>query len=392
MKTALKIDPPSWLEDKRTQKLIEAIGGKITPVHSMFVGGCVRNTVLKESVQDLDIATILTPEEVIKRLQANNIKSIPTGLSHGTVTAILDGKIFEITTLRHDKKTDGRHAEVSFTDDWGEDAKRRDFTINSLLMDSLGNIYDPTGLGMKDIQARRIVFVGDPDKRVQEDYLRILRFFRFYAQYGQGKIDSQGLTACKKFSDQIQTLSRERITAEFFKILETDKAPDVIQLMKDHHILTDLIDKNYKMERLEDLIAAQVAYKMFHPVSRLFVVAGYKARIYEDYLRFSHAQQNFLVKLEMVSQSNFFKDNKNIKKAIYHHGRDLIVQGYLLTMSKGDVQDQKSTMDILLNWEPPECPITGATLLAEGYKTGPELGQELARRQEEWIERNFSLL
>ncbi len=389
MEPVLKIELPKWLKSAAVQKLMEIIGGDKVPATSMFVGGAVRNTLLEKTVADIDIATQLTPEEVMKKLTAENIKVIPTGIDHGTVTAVIEGQPFEITTLRHDDKTDGRHAEVSFTDDWIADAKRRDFTLNTLLMDMSGNIFDPTGLGMSDLKARRIVFVGEASQRVSEDYLRILRFFRFHAQYGVGEPDAKALAACKDAAGEILSLSRERITQEFLKITDQSNAPKILNIMFENNILSDVFDEKYQSKTLAGLIELQEKYKANNIMSRLFVLAGNKARFFEDYFRLSHAQKKFLIKLEMVAGESFYKNEPVLKKAIFHHGNELLLQGYLLVLAKDGGEECPKMIEILTNWQAPKCPITGDALIKEGYQTGPDLGQELKRRQDEWLDENI---
>lgn len=364
------------------------IGGDQSPPQSLFVGGCVRNSLMEESVTDVDIATQFTPQQITEKLEAAAIKVVPTGIAHGTVTAIVEGKPFEITTLRKDVATDGRRAEVAFTDDWTEDAKRRDFTMNALYADLSGNVYDPTGQGVEDLNARKVVFVGDPVARIQEDYLRVLRFFRFQAQYGRGEPDQEALKACRAAADKISDLSRERINQEFLKILATEKPAGILQTMFDHDVLKDLSDKNYRPVILEKLCALQDKFDAVEIMTRLFVIAGNKARFFDDYLRLSHAQKNFLVKLEAMINPTLYENQKALKKAIFYHGNELLLQGYLLMVAKGDVAEELEMIDTLQNWQAPECPITGETLIQEGYQTGPELGQELDRRREEWLEEN----
>lgn len=391
LKSALKIDLPLWMHGEEALKLFSFIGGDVDNPQSFFVGGCVRNAVLNGAETDIDIATKYKPEEIIKILNAADIKTIPTGIDHGTVTAVINGKPFEITTLRKDVATDGRRATVAFTGSWAEDAERRDFTMNTLLADMAGNVFDPLGTGIEALKAGHVVFVGESEKRIEEDYLRILRFFRFYAYYGEGAPDEKALMACRKLSDNISSLSRERITSEFLKILKSDNAAKVLSLMKDNNILGSIISSDYQEGELQKLVSQQNSQNITEAISRLFVLSGYKARFYDDVLRLSHAQKNLLIKLEMVMSQNFFEDGQSLKKAIFYHGNELLVQGYLLKIAKGDAAPDDRLMDIAQNWQAPECPVTGESLLAEGYRTGPELGQELARRQEEWIDNGFSL-
>ncbi len=388
MKPIQKIELPAWMCCERAQRLLRILGGDQFPPESMFVGGCVRNTLLQADVTDIDIATKFLPDEVTEKLKAAGIKVIPTGIKHGTVTAVIEGKPFEITTLRRDVATDGRHAEVAFTQDWIEDAERRDFTMNTLLADLSGNIYDPTGLGLQDLKARRIVFVGNPARRIEEDYLRILRFFRFFAVYGAGEIDRPALAACKEAANEISTLSRERITQEFLKILSVSNADEILQIMFDNNVLKEIFDKNYNPETLRKLSALQLEYDAVDVLPRLFVLAGNKPCFFEDYLRFSHAQKKFIIKMEMAVCSAFYKNEKALKKAIFYHGNKLLLQGYIVLLAKEKAIADAGMIELLKTWQAPKCPITGETLILEGYKTGPELGQELKCRQEEWLEEN----
>jgi poly(A) polymerase len=381
LKLAKKINLPDWILDPATQKVMQALDAG--QGSALFVGGCVRNQLLSKRVEDIDIATIYKPDEVLEKLKQANIKAIPTGIEHGTVTAVVDGQSFEITTLRTDVETDGRHAKVGFTDDWVEDAKRRDFTINTLLADVDGNIYDPLGQGIEDLQAKHIRFVGDPVKRIEEDYLRILRFFRFHAFYGEGEMDEEALRACQMASAQIQTLSRERITSEFLKILGSDRAPQVLKIMFDHNVLDRLFKNSFKGQSLSRLIDLQTDSNV---MARLYVMNCYQPKFHEDVLRLTHKQKNFMVKLVMATQPKIFKNEKSLKKAIYHHGNDLMLQGYLVWLSKEGGDIDEALLDILQNWQAPECPITGEQLIGEGYVTGPDLGLELERRKEEWLE------
>ncbi|PZQ43290.1 MAG: hypothetical protein DI551_12400 [Micavibrio aeruginosavorus] len=213
------IDPADWMTDHRSVKIMRVLGGYADEPEALFVGGCVRNLLLGLPVSDLDIATIHPPLQVIEKLKNDGIRFIPTGLEHGTVTAFIDDAKFEITTLRKDIETDGRHAVIAFTDKWEEDAKRRDFTINTLLASPQGMVFDPLERGIDDLEMRLVKFVGNPQERIAEDYLRILRFFRFYAQYGSGAPDKEALGACADNAAKISLLSKERVTQEILKIV-----------------------------------------------------------------------------------------------------------------------------------------------------------------------------
>jgi len=387
LKPFKQIQRPSWMTAAETVVVMTGLGGFENPPKSMFVGGCVRNELMEKPVQDIDIATKYTPEEVMNIFHdIEHVQVIPTGLDHGTVTVVFNKKYFEITTLRKDVQTDGRHAKIVYIDDWIEDAKRRDFTINTLLADGYGNIYDPLNTALLDIDKSRIVFVGNPEQRIQEDALRILRFFRFYAGYGAGDIDLKGLDACSKHHDLIKGLSRERITHEFLKILEGDEPAPVLKIMFDNNVLSDMADHNYNAKTLKTLCEMQIQYAAQNTMARLFVLAGNKARFYDDFLRLSHAQKKALIKMDMVVSAMTFDDQKALKKAIFYHGNDLILQGYLLKIAIGPDETDANMIKILQNWQAPECPITGQDLINEGYVTGPDLGQELERRQAEWLD------
>ena len=387
LKPVKKIQIPDWMSAAESVVVMTGLEGFGENPKSLFVGGCVRNELLGKPVEDIDIATQYTPEEVMDIFSdVEGIQCIPTGLDHGTITVVFRKKHFEITTLRKDIETDGRHAVVGFTKEWAVDAKRRDFTINTLLSDGHGNIYDPLETGISDLENKRIVFVGDPEGRIQEDYLRILRFFRFYGSYGEGGINQDGLKACAKHADGIKTLSRERITNEFLKILAEGNAPDILKIMFDNNVLSDLPSKKYERIYLKKLCALQEQYEQIDIAARLFVLGGFEPAYFDESLRLPHALKNKVVKFVMAANTLGYDDDKSIKKAIFHYGHDLVLQGYLLKAARGDLCDQKAIVDMILNWQAPDCPINGQTLIDEGYETGPELGQELERRQEEWLD------
>src|SRR5579872_7361897 len=207
---------PPWLKWPETQALIKAFADAKAPIR--FVGGCVRDALLGRAVQDVDVATPLRPEATMALLQKAGIKAIPTGIDHGTATAVIHGKHFEITTLRKDVSTDGRHATVAYTDDWKEDAARRDFTINALYLSPDGELFDYFN-GARDAKEGHVRFIGNAGERIREDYLRILRFFRFYAWYGKTEPDKEALTACTEAANNIGTLSGERVQQEMLKLL-----------------------------------------------------------------------------------------------------------------------------------------------------------------------------
>ena len=265
-----QVAPPEWMRAPQTMRVMNALGSG----NARFVGGCVRNMLLGLEVGDVDIATVWTPGEATKRLEGAGIKVVPTGIDHGTVTAVVDKIPFEITTLRKDIETDGRRAVVGFTTDWREDALRRDFTMNTLLADMDGHIYDPTGEGIKDLEVGKVRFVGDPATRIQEDYLRILRFFRFHAAYGKGEPDSDALAACRAAAGKISTLSRERITQEFFKILSVDNPVEILSVVFDNNVLPDFSFPEYEPDLMRHVCTFQNRFGLAFIASRIFILAG----------------------------------------------------------------------------------------------------------------------
>ncbi len=390
MDIALKITPPDWMVRDETQQIMRLLNDDNGQHKALFVGGCVRNAVLGKAVHDIDIATIHKAEGVMALLAEAGVKVIPTGIDHGTVTAVIGKHSFEITTLRHDVETDGRHAQVEFTQSWLEDAKRRDFTMNTLLADGDGSVYDPLACGVEDAKAGRVIFVGDPERRITEDYLRILRFFRFHAYYGVGDMDEGAVQACAKHAPNISSLSRERVTQEFLKITLSKNASEVVQKMFENNVLGNVIDLEYQQGVMHKLIEAQARYDAFMVEPRLYVVAGNKPRHYNEELRLTNATQNFLVKLQITQAPHFYDDETALKRAIFYHGRDLVLQGYLLRQAIEGRDVDEGFIDIIKSWDIPKFTVTGQDLMKEGYQTGPELGEELERRKKEWIERTIS--
>src|SRR6185312_15373314 len=257
---ALTIDPAKWRSRRGVKRLLDALGAK--EGLTRYVGGAVRDDLLDLPVSDVDLATRLEPNEVVRRLEAARIKAVPTGIDHGTVTAVSDGHPYEITTLRRDVETDGRRATVAFTSDWEEDAARRDFTINALSADPrTGEVFDYFG-GLDDLQARHIRFIGHPLKRIAEDHLRILRFFRFHARFGVGEPDAAALEACTARANDLMALSRERIADELLKLLEVPDPSPTVAIMLDRGILRPILPELDGLEHLKALIAAEREAKL----------------------------------------------------------------------------------------------------------------------------------
>jgi poly(A) polymerase len=388
MLPARQITLPDWMKDDRTMKLIGILGAYEAHPQALFVGGCVRNAVLESGPTDIDIATIHYPLAVMERLENAGIRYITTGLDHGTVTAIIEGIPFEITTLRKDVETDGRRAVIAFTDKWEEDAQRRDFTINTLLASPEGIIFDPTGQGLADLDARSIKFVGDPTQRIAEDYLRILRFFRFYAQYGHGELDGAALQACAAQADNIAKLSKERITQEFLKILGTQNAAAILSLMFSSGVLVDM-GKNFAPDMMEKFCGMQTRHEAVHVIARLFCLAGMKAEFFEERLILSNAQKKMMETLEEGFASLKSIHLKNTRALVYKTGNDAALQIYLLKLAETNAPVDLELVDMARYWQAPKFPVTGEDLRAAGVPPGPQMGQKLKSLEEKWIASDF---
>ncbi|MEM9682546.1 MAG: CCA tRNA nucleotidyltransferase, partial [Pseudomonadota bacterium] len=245
-----------WMVAPETVAVLDAL--EHAGAEARFVGGCVRDSLIGRQVGDIDIATDAVPERVTEALQAADIRAIPTGIDHGTITAVANGVPFEITTLRRDVETFGRHATVAYTDDWIEDAARRDFTINALSLGRDGTLFDPFG-GEADLRAGRIRFVGDARARIQEDVLRLLRFFRFHAYYGRNGLDADGLAACREFATRLSGLSAERIWTELRRLLLAPEPTFVLREMGASDILAEILPEARLFDGLERLIVLEGA-------------------------------------------------------------------------------------------------------------------------------------
>ncbi len=372
---------PSWVATPFIVRLFEVLGGD---QEVRFVGGCVRDSLLGYDTQDIDLACCWEPDVVMSKLVAAGIKVVASGVEHGTVTAILHNQSIEITTLRRDVATDGRRAVTAWTKDWAEDAMRRDFTINALYMDLSGQIYDPTGQGLADLKAQHVRFIGEARARIAEDYLRILRYFRFYARFNDGGPDADALIACEEAADKLSELSKERVSMELLKILQTDRVPEVLDLMKQSKVLDGLIDVDHQAFRR--LVVAPAFFGGREDVlARLYVCAGCNLDRLRPFLVLSNSDWRFLETLSRVQQGALDYAH-DIQVALYYHGRAVVYYSYLIAQpSVNGVM-----LDVIQDWDIPVFPIKGADLMAEGYQPGPALGAELARREQQWIENGFS--
>ncbi|MGE3529012.1 MAG: CCA tRNA nucleotidyltransferase, partial [Methyloceanibacter sp.] len=284
-----------WLERPETALVFAALAGP--GIETRAVGGAVRNTLLGLPVKEVDLATTALPQQVMTLAAGAGLKAVPTGIEHGTVTIIAGGVSFEVTTLRRDVETFGRHATVAFTDNWEEDARRRDFTLNALYAASDGTLFDPIG-GYDDVLSGRVRFIGAAEERIKEDYLRILRFFRFNAYYGKGPLDADGLRACVRLRGGMAQLSAERIAGEMRRILEAPEAMGAVEALFDYGLLTDILGGAPRLERLRRLVAIEAALgREPVPAMRLAALAVFVVEDVErlaERLRLSNAEQGVL--------------------------------------------------------------------------------------------------
>lgn len=388
MKSALTLCPvpDDMLPSSFGARVIKALGGQ---TKALFVGGCVRNAVLRLPITDIDVATQNTPQDVMHALRLAKISFVPTGLEHGTLTAIENTKPVEVTTLRRDVATDGRRAVVAFTTDWREDALRRDFTMNTLLAAPDGCVFDPLNCGISDTLEGRVVFVGQAGHRIAEDYLRILRFFRMHALYGQGTPDPNALAACHKASGMMGALSHERITAEITKVLEHAPAPlEALTLMWSCDVLTGLQGSTAPL--LPPLVALQKKYKALDLPARLYAMAGGVEPLCA-FLRLPKATLRAVALLAQNAPGPTIDNPQKARAATYRYGRTAALQIVFL-QSAGETIPQSAVSEIahvIRTWPIPRFALNGHDLVARGVPPGPALGKALAEEEEAWIKRDF---
>ncbi len=383
-----------WLRAEATQ----AVLGFLTQngFGARVVGGAVRNALMGRAVADIDIATTATPEQVIVTAKARGLKTIATGLAHGTVTVIATGQSFEVTTLRHDVETDGRHATVAFTDDWTADAARRDLTLNALYCDADGTIFDPLG-GIDDLRAGRVRFIGDAKTRIAEDYLRILRFFRFTAEYADGAPDPVGLDAAVVMRAGVQHLSAERVRAELVRLLAAPRALPVIEAMAAHGLLTAILPVAPRLGCLARLIEIEAVNGLVGDavlrLATLSVAVAEDAPLIARHLRLSAYEREVL---ELAADLPALVPTAVLRPAqtlLYREGVTTYNRTVLLrwAQSSSDPHDQRwrTLLDLPRHWSPPELPVSGRDIMALGVAAGPRIGEVLRKLETWWIVNDF---
>jgi len=395
-----------WLENPALQKLLAMLSQN--GEEARIAGGAVRNTLLGDPVADVDIATTNLPNETMRLASAAGFKTIPTGIAHGTITVIADGSPYEVTTLRDDVETDGRHAVVHFGRDWTRDAERRDFTINALYATADGSVIDLVD-GLADIGARRLRFIGDADKRIHEDYLRILRFFRFFAWYGSGRPDADGLKASARLKDGLERLSAERVWSELKKLLAAPDPSRALLWMRQSGVLTKVLPESEKwgIDAIHPLIAAENELGWApDPLLRLEAIIppdAERMKSLAERLKFSTRESDRLV--NWASEVPLAADTGDLalRKRLYLGetvGISDRLRLSLATARAKAIADDSALKDaagfsrqlkIADKWEKPAFPLKGNDLVALGFEAGPKLGNALKRLEETWADSGFVL-
>jgi poly(A) polymerase len=388
---------PKWFEIPEVKQLMQAL--ILEKLEPKFVGGCVRKTLLGKEVDDIDIAVIKKPETVMKLLKKHGIETVATGIKFGSIIAVINHVKFDITTLRADIKTDGRWAEVKYTTSLEEDAKRRDFTFNSIYLDYDGNLYDPNS-GLKDLKERNVKFIGNAEKRVNEDYLRILRFFRFYSNVATGRPDSKVLDVCEKNSSLIKRLSGERIRSEFYKILESRNLFRTLCLMNVYKVLENVLAQDIEFEKIALCFKLKLLEKKagnLKSIRKIFCLLGeeFDVRQISGYLKLSNEEKGLLKfykeQLDMF-EANVYSDIKDIEflRYLYIYGKEKLADLILINAAFNNLKygDISLLLTKVGTASVPKLPIKGRDVLELGLN-GKAVGDILKKLEEYWIENGF---
>ncbi len=386
----MRLDDQPWLTAPATRAVMAALEAAGGPGCARFVGGCVRNALIGAPVADVDIATTLKPEETDRAIRAAGLKAVPTGIAHGTVTAVSERQPFEITTLRRDVSTDGRNATVAFTDDWAEDAARRDFRLNALYADGEGRVFDPTGEGMADAAAGRIVFVGDAGTRIREDYLRILRFFRFFAWYGRGEPDATALEACRALASGMTRLSAERVSKELMTLLAAPEPRVAMAAMTDAGVLAQILPEAANGPLFEAAVGLSP-----DPVIRLMTLFPTDERLVREAstrLRFPNATRDRLVAAAVAAPAvSLAMSDPEVRATVYRHGGRALTDALHRRRAEapGEGDAARRLLALADGWRRPSMPVGGRELARLGVEPGPETGRLLKAFEEGWIADDF---
>ncbi len=400
-----RIAPRDWMEAEATRAVIKAVTSE--GAEARFVGGCVRDAVLGRAVKDIDIATGEPPERVIALLEKAGIKAQSTGVAHGTVTAVIDEARFEITTLRLDVETDGRHAKVAFTDDWARDAARRDFTINAIFLAPDGKLFDPCR-GLADLKDGRVRFVGDANLRIAEDVLRLLRYFRFFAEFDRPPPDAEALSACKDLAGELGKLSGERVRGELMKLLAAPGAAAAVEIMAGEGILPHVLPEARAFARLTALCAIEDATEApgaapdgLRRLASVLDVDGAGAQAVAARLRLSNADADRLKALAGRAEGlGPAADPKAVRRRLYNLGADGFRDLALIEWAEAEAADAdlpeaasdgyRAQLAAADTWITPSLPVGGEDVLALGVGAGPVLGALLERIEAWWLDQDFA--
>lgn len=383
-----------WLGGAAVRRLFEVLGSQGD--EARIVGGAVRDALMGRPVREIDFAVNAAPDAVERLAAAGDIKVVPTGRDHGTLTLVVDGAGFEVTSLREDVSTDGRRAVVRFGTDWRADALRRDFTINSLSVDAAGRVHDPLA-AYPDVLARRVRFIGDADRRIAEDRLRALRFFRFHAQLGEGPLDSEGLAATVRARHDLAELSAERVGQEMRKLTLAPHAPATLEAMSDCGILCLVLAGVAYLPQFRRLVegAGPLGIETRWPVR----LAAAGCWIEEDVLRLaerlrlSNAERDeMLGALRVAADLRPSPREADLKRALYRSGPTAFRNGLALAFARrgGAIADWRNRLSLADRWAAPAFPLSGRDIMAAGVAGGPQVGAALRRLEELWIDRDFS--
>lgn len=370
---------PPWAGDVAIERIFDAIAE--TGGTARLVGGCVRDWLAGREIKDLDLATDLKPRETTAALKKAGIRVVPTGLDHGTVSALTDGRSFEITTLRHDIETDGRRAKVGFTNDWAEDARRRDFTVNAMYADFDGTVHDPTGSGRSDLDARLLRFVGEPAERIQEDYLRILRFHRFASETGFA-LDQSGVDACARHTGGLARLSVERIWQEMRKLLAGPFRWPVLRHMAGDGTLRAILPEA-TIDMWQERLPSGDAVLM------LAALVGRSAPEVADRWKLSRSDAARLEAATTADGGESTLSSEQLRRLAWFAGVQTVVDRLQLDAARQDLDAAGATAD-LLAWSPPALPVKGQDAIDLGVPKGPQVGNFLRAVELWWVDHDFA--
>ncbi|MFZ4601337.1 MAG: CCA tRNA nucleotidyltransferase [Caulobacterales bacterium] len=392
-----RIAHATWLSSPSTRAVLAALEAA-QPGCARFVGGCVRNALIGAPVDDIDIATQLTPDAVVAAVERAGLAAHPTGIEHGTITVVADRQPFEVTTLRRDVATDGRRATVAFTTDWTEDSARRDFRMNALYADPDGVVHDPTGGGLDDARAGRVVFIGDAETRIREDYLRILRFFRFGAWYGKGPFDPVGLAACAALRDGLASLSAERVWKETKKLLAAEDPRAALAAMAQAGVFAAVLPEADGRARLDQMVEIETSrFLPHHPLQRLAALLPLDpdvARSVARRLKLANDERDRLtVALGAEPRIVSYLSLRDVRRALYVLGRETFIDRVKRAWAaapagKADAQ-WRALLALAEGWTRPVFPLDGARVMAAGTPPGPMVGAVMREVEAWWIDADF---